>query len=173
MGRADFHLIRQLTGKPPETTHFACQWRRPATWCFTNGAQTARVNSLTIAAGGLRAKERSSFKRAFSAPSSLQRRPIVPFGAKTKTQSLEFEMSFRSCPSFCPPKLTKHDMVSPGGTWFETALKTGRNWNDGTLEPKPSSGSNSAQKCVTCQRCPAVTQGTSFYRWCRIFDASH
>lgn len=39
------------------------------------------------------------------------------------------------------PKPTKRDMVLLGGTRFETAPKTGRNWNDGTAEPKPSSGS--------------------------------
>lgn len=38
------------------------------------------------------------------------------------------------------PKLTKHDMVSPGGTWLETAPKTGRNWNDGTTELGSSNG---------------------------------
>lgn len=38
------------------------------------------------------------------------------------------------------PKPTKRDMVSPGGTRLETALKTGRNWNDETAEPLPSSG---------------------------------
>lgn len=35
-------------------------------------------------------------------------------------------------------------MALPGGTRFETAPKTGCNWNDGTAEPKPSSGSNRA-----------------------------
>ena len=53
---------RQLMGKPPETTHFVHEWRRPATWGFANGAQATRVNSLAIAAGGLRAKGRLSFK---------------------------------------------------------------------------------------------------------------
>ena len=36
-------------------------------------------------------------------------------------------------------------MVLLGGTRFETAPKTGRNWNDGTTEPKPSSGSDVAR----------------------------
>ena len=54
--------VRQLMGKPPETTHFVHEWRRPATWGFANGAQATRVNSLAIAAGGLRAKGRLSFK---------------------------------------------------------------------------------------------------------------
>ena len=36
----------------------------------------------------------------------------------------------------------KHDMALPDGTRFETAPKTGRNWNDGTAELKPSSGNN-------------------------------
>ena len=52
----------QLMGRPPETTHFAHRWRRPATWGFANGARATRVDSLTIAAGGLQAKGRLSFK---------------------------------------------------------------------------------------------------------------
>ena len=54
--------IRQLMSKPPETTHFVRRYRRPVTWCFAKRLQATRVNSLTIAAGGLRAKERLSFK---------------------------------------------------------------------------------------------------------------
>ena len=54
--------VRQPIGKPLETTHFACRWRRQATLGFANVAQAARVNSLTIAAGGLQAKGRLSFK---------------------------------------------------------------------------------------------------------------
>lgn len=41
-----------------------------------------------------------------------------------------------------PPRSTKHDMVLPGGTRFETAAKAGRNWNDGTVETLPPSGSS-------------------------------
>lgn len=52
----------QLMSKPPETTHFSHEWRRVATWGFANGAQTTRADSLTIAAGGLQAKGRLSFK---------------------------------------------------------------------------------------------------------------
>ena len=48
--------------KPPETTHFAHEWRKPATWGFASGAQATRADSLTIAASGLRAKGRLSFK---------------------------------------------------------------------------------------------------------------
>lgn len=36
----------------------------------------------------------------------------------------------------------KHDIELPDGTRLEATLKTGRNWNDETAEPKPSSGSN-------------------------------
>ena len=54
--------VRQLIGKPPETTHFACRLRRPATWDFANNAKAARANSLVIVAGGLQAKGRLSFK---------------------------------------------------------------------------------------------------------------
>ena len=49
-------------GKPPETTHFAHRWRRSATWGFANDTQAARVDSLTIAAGGLQTKGLLSFK---------------------------------------------------------------------------------------------------------------
>lgn len=52
----------QLMSKPPETTHFSHEWRRVATWGFANGAQTTRVDSLAIAAGGLCAKGQLSFK---------------------------------------------------------------------------------------------------------------
>lgn len=45
-------------GKPSETTHFACRWRRSAIWGFANGVQSTCLNSLTIAAGGLLAKGR-------------------------------------------------------------------------------------------------------------------
>ena len=49
-------------GKPPETTHPACRKRRPATWGFASDMQAARVDSLAIAAGGLQATGRLSFK---------------------------------------------------------------------------------------------------------------
>ena len=35
----------------------------------------------------------------------------------------------------------KRDVASFGGTRFEMPPKTGCNWNDGTAEPEPSSGS--------------------------------
>ena len=54
--------VRQLTGKPPETTHFARRRRRPATCGFANRLQTTCVDPLAIAAGGLHAKGRLSFK---------------------------------------------------------------------------------------------------------------
>ena len=53
---------RQLMGKPPETTHFTRGRRRAATCGFSISMKAARVNSLAIAAGGLRAKGRLSFK---------------------------------------------------------------------------------------------------------------
>ena len=54
--------VRQLIGKPPEITHFAYRWRRHATCGFANGAKAARADSPAIAAGGLQATERLSFK---------------------------------------------------------------------------------------------------------------
>ena len=76
-------MIRQLMGKPPETTHFYRRWRRPATWGFANSTQATHVSSLTIVADGLHAKGRLSFKTDV-------------FGA------IALEKSFWSCPSFCP-----------------------------------------------------------------------
>jgi hypothetical protein len=64
------------------------------TWGFANGAQATRVNSLAIAAGGLQAKGRLSFKTGvFGAiePPKATRRALWD---KTKTQSPEFEKSF-------------------------------------------------------------------------------
>ena len=52
----------QLISKPPETTRFVYRQRSPMTWDFANGARAARVDSPTIAAGGLHAKERLSFE---------------------------------------------------------------------------------------------------------------
>lgn len=78
----------QLMGKPSETTHFVCQWRRPATWGFVNGARAARVDSLTIAAGGLRAKGRLSFKKGvFGAiePPKAARRALWDKNKKSTT----------------------------------------------------------------------------------------
>lgn len=49
-------------GKPPETTYPACRKRRTVTCGFANSAKAARADSLTIAAGGLHAKGRISFK---------------------------------------------------------------------------------------------------------------
>lgn len=49
-------------GKPPDTTPFPCQQRSRLTCGFGIALEAARVNSLTIAAGGLQAKGRLSFK---------------------------------------------------------------------------------------------------------------
>lgn len=38
------------------------------------------------------------------------------------------------------PKPTKRDTALFGGTRFEAAWETGRNWNDGAAKPGPSSG---------------------------------
>lgn len=111
------------------------------TWGFANCSKAARVDPLAIAAGGLQATGRLSFKTGVFGAIEPQRLPAAPFGAKTKTQSPEFEMSFWSCPSLCPRGRRKRDAASPGGTRLETASKTGCNWSGGTAEPSPSSGS--------------------------------
>lgn len=111
-------------GKPPETAHFAHRWRKSATWGFANGAQATCVDSLAIAADGFQAKERLSFKRAFSALSSLQRRPIVAFGTKTKTQRSEFEKGFEVVPAYVP----EADEARHGVTWRHSARDGTENW---------------------------------------------
>ena len=94
--------VRQLMGKPPETTHFSYWQRRPAACSFANCLKATCVDSLPIAAAACTRKGICVSKRAFSALSSLQRHPAAPFGTKTKTQSPEFVNSFWSCPDFCP-----------------------------------------------------------------------
>ncbi len=54
--------ILRFINKPPETTRFARRCRRHATWSFANRLQTTPADSFAIAAGGLRAKARLSFK---------------------------------------------------------------------------------------------------------------
>ena len=90
-------------GKPPETTHFACQWRRHATWCFTNGAQATRVNSLTIAAGGLRAKGLLSFKTGVYGAIEPPKAACRALWDKNKnSKPLSFEKVFEVVPTFVP-----------------------------------------------------------------------
>ena len=83
-------------GKPPETTRFFRRWRRFATWGFANDAKATRVHALTIAASGLRAKGRLSFKTGvFGAIESLKavRRALWD---KRKTQYSEFGKVFEA-----------------------------------------------------------------------------
>ncbi len=65
----------------------------------------------------------------------------MPLGTKIKTQSPEFEKSFLRLSQLLSPKPTKRDIASFGGTRSVSMPKTGCNWNDGTAEPTPSSGS--------------------------------
>ena len=82
---------RQLMGKPPETTHFTRGRRRAATCGFSTSMKAARVDSLAIVAGGLRAKGRLNFKMGVFGDIEPPKALAVPFGTKTKTQSPEFE----------------------------------------------------------------------------------
>ena len=66
--------------------------------------------------------------------------PPHPLGQKQKLKALSLK-KFLKLFRFSTPKPTKHDTALPDGTRFETAPKTGCNWNDGTSEPMPSSGS--------------------------------
>ena len=50
--------------------------------------------------------------------------------------------AFMKLSQLLSPKPTKRDAASFGGTRLETARETRYNWNDGTTEPKPSSGNS-------------------------------
>ena len=133
--------------KPPETTHFSYEWRRVATWGFANGAQTTRVNSLTIVAGGSHAKRHLSFKaRVFVDIEPLKAVRRAPWDKCENSKPLVWN-EFLKLPRLLSPKLTKHDMVLLGGTRLETALKTGRNWSDETAETLPPSGNSEKRHC--------------------------
>ena len=130
-------------GKPPETTPFDRRWRRPVSWGFAHDAQATRADSLTIAAGGLQAKGRLSFKTGiFGAiePPKAANRGL--WDKNKKLNVLSLKKKFLKLSQLLSPKPTKHNKALPDGIRFETALKTGCNWTDGTTEPKPSSGSD-------------------------------
>lgn len=106
---ANSHIIctllatNRLMGKPPETTHFACRWRRSATWGFANGVQAARADSLTIAAGGLQAKGRLSFKTGVYGAIEPPKAARLTLWDKNKNSKLmSFEKVFEVVPTFVP-----------------------------------------------------------------------
>ena len=83
-----------LMGKPPETTHFSCRRCKPATCGFANRLQAACVDSSAIAAGGLRAKGRLSFKTGVYGAIESPKAACCVIWDKTKTQRPKFETSF-------------------------------------------------------------------------------
>ena len=112
-------------GKPPETTHFARRWRRPATWDFANGAQATRVNSLAVEAGGSRAKERLSFKTGvFGAigPPKAARRAL--WDKSKNSTPLSLKKDFEAVPAFVP----EADETRHGVTWRHSARGGTENW---------------------------------------------
>ena len=111
--------------KPPETTHFACRSRIPATWGFADDAKAARADSLTIAAGGLQAKGRLSFKTGvFGAiePPKVARRALWDKNKNSKTLSLK--KVFEVVPVFVP----EADETRHGVTWRHSARDGTENW---------------------------------------------
>ena len=91
---------------------------------FENGVRATRVDSLTIAAGGLQAKGRLSFKTGVLVLLSFQRWSAVSFGTKTKTQSPEFEKVFEVVPTFVP----EADETRHGVTWRHSVRDGSENW---------------------------------------------
>ena len=137
----------QLMSKPPETTHFSYEWRRVATWGFANGAQTTRVNSLTIVAGGSHAKRHLSFKASvFVDIEPLKAVRRAPWDKCENSKPLVWN-EFLKLPRLLSPKPTKRDMALPGGTRLEAEPKTGCNWNDRAAKPKPLSGDSEKRLC--------------------------
>ena len=112
-------------GKPPETTHFACRSRIPATWGFADGLKAARVDSLAIAAGGLHAKRRLSFKTGVfvdTEPPKAVRR--VLWDKNKNSTPLSFKKVFEVVPTFVP----KADETRRGVTWRHSARGGAENW---------------------------------------------
>lgn len=114
-------------GKPPETTHFACRWRRSATWGFANGVQAARADSLTIAAGGLQDTGRLSFKTGvFGAiePPMAARRAL--WDKNENSTLLSFEKVFEVVPTFVPEAnetrrrvIRRHSLRDAAENWMQ------------------------------------------------------
>ena len=117
--------VRQLMGKPPETTHFAHRWRSPATRGFANGARAARVDSLAIAAGGLQATGRLSFKTGvFGAIEPPKAACRALWDKKQKLKALSFKKVFEVVPTFVP----EGDEARHGVTWRHSARDVAENW---------------------------------------------
>ena len=68
---------------------------------FANRLQATRVDSTAIAAGGLRAKERSSFETGVFGAIEFTGGIRSALWDKSKTQRLEFEMSFLKLSQLC------------------------------------------------------------------------
>lgn len=86
--------VRQLIGKPPETTSFSCRWRRPATCDFANDGQAASDDSLVVAAGGLRAKGQLRFRTGVFGSIEFAGPSATPFGAKNENSTPWVKVSF-------------------------------------------------------------------------------
>ena len=79
---AKLQPVRQLMCGSPEGAHFACRWRKPATWDFANGLKAANADPLAVEAGGLRTKRRLSSKTGvFDAPARKELLAGVPWVA--------------------------------------------------------------------------------------------
>lgn len=133
-------------GKPPDTTPFPCQQRSRLTCGFGIALEAARDQSFAVVASGLRVMLRLSFRNGDSAQSGTRITAGSSFGTKTKTQCPEFEKKFLRLSQLLSTKPTKRDIASFGGTRSVSMPKTGCNWNDGTTEPKPSSGNKTPRQ---------------------------
>jgi len=91
---------------------------------FANSAQATRVDSLTIAAGGLQARERLSFKAGVFGAIEPQKAARRALWDKTKTQGPEFETVFEVVPAFAP----EADKTRHGVTWRHSAQDGTENW---------------------------------------------
>ena len=112
-------------GKPPETTPFDRRWRRPVSWGFAHEAQATRADSLTIAAGGLHAKGRLSFKTGVFGeiePPKAVRRAL--WDKNKNSMPLSLKKVFGVVPAFVP----EADETRHGVTWRHSSRDGTENW---------------------------------------------
>lgn len=92
---------------------------------FANGSKVTRVNSLTIAAGGLQTKGRLSFKTGFFGaiePPKAANRGL--WDKNKKLNVLSLKIVFEVVPAFVP----EADETRHGVTWRHSVRDGTENW---------------------------------------------
>ena len=86
--------------------------------------KAARVDSLAIAAGGLHAKDRLSFKTGVFSAIEPPKAPRCALWDKTKIKVLSLKKVFEAVPAFVP----EVDEARHGVTWRHLARDGTENW---------------------------------------------